>query len=184
MVLWNAEERLFWFRVSLDRGSSFCSTLAFQFSQPLWGGFLVGLKPWLMPPCRISPCIPIVLSKGPPVCLCAADAQAKQEETGDSRWGLRMETNTSVLSLWGSGLSDYFKYHCRPNPCKWPHRPGQCGWQSYLPSRCRLHTSSCVCIMHVFESAVWQPVFCSTKRDNPCRVQTLQCPCRAAQTEK
>lgn len=157
---------------------------AFQFSQPLWGGFLVGLKPWLVPPCRISPCIPILWGIGPPMCLCAADAQAKQEETGDSHWRFRMQNSTSVLSLWRAGLSDYFKNQCRPSPWKWPHRPGQCGWQSYLPLWCRLHTSSCVCIMRVFESAVWQLVFCSTKLDNPCRLQTLQCSCRGAQTEK
>lgn len=112
---------------------------SFQFSQPLWGGFLVGLKPWLMPPCHASPYIPKFWSRGPPVCLCEADTQAKQEETGDSHWGLRMHTRISMRFQWWSGLSEYCKFYCRANSCRWLHRPGQCGWQSYLPLWC------CVC---------------------------------------
>lgn len=33
------------------------------------------------------------------MCLCAADTQAKQEETGDSHWGLRMHTLASACAL-------------------------------------------------------------------------------------
>lgn len=82
---------------------------SFQFSQPLWGGFLVGLKPWRIPLCHVSPYIPKFGNRGPPVCLCAADTQAKQEETGDSHWGLRVHTGISVHSRWRSGLSEYHK---------------------------------------------------------------------------
>lgn len=131
----------------------------------------------------ISPYIPIFWSRGPPWCLCVADTQAKQEETGDSHWGLRVQTSINAPSRWGSGLSDCHKYYCRPNSCEWLHRPGQCGWHSYLPLWCGV-CPQCIRIMCVFESAVWQPMFTSTKLDNPGGGQTLQCPCRAAQTEK
>lgn len=39
-----------------------------------------------------------------PECLCVADAQAKQEGTGDRHWGLRMQTNISRPSQCGSSL--------------------------------------------------------------------------------
>ena len=39
-----------------------------------------------------------------PKCLCAADAQAKQEGTGDCHWGLRMQAHISRPSQCGSGL--------------------------------------------------------------------------------
>lgn len=37
-------------------------------------------------------------------------------------------------------------FYCRPNPCKWLHRPGQCGWQSYLPLWC--HVCPCASALH------------------------------------
>lgn len=110
---------------------------SFQFSQPLWGGFLVGLKPWLTPPCHASLYIPKFWSTGPPVCLCAADTQAKQEETGDSHWGLRMHTLASACALDEDQVCPN-TFYCRANSCKWLHRPGQCGWQGLLPLWCRV----------------------------------------------
>lgn len=80
-----------------------CSTLSLS----AWegqGGSPVGLKPWLLPPSLTSIRPHILKQRRPPQCLCAADAQAKQEGTGDRHWGLWRQTHIHRPSQCGLSL--------------------------------------------------------------------------------
>lgn len=59
-----------------------------------------GLKPW--PPQNLY--TSTYPEAEAPECLCVADAQAKQEGTGDRHLGLKMQSNISRPSKCGSGL--------------------------------------------------------------------------------
>lgn len=66
----------------------------------LWGGFQ-GIETMAPPPHLHTSTYPEAEA---PECLCVADAQAKQEGTGDRHLGLKMQSNISRPPKCGSSL--------------------------------------------------------------------------------